>query len=186
MVRCWLSCVGRGHAQSHPAAKIAQVPQRELHTSLEKAPTPLLVPRGATARPQPGDKAQGLLRREQDSERLCSLGCFSTGPTLPPRRERGLKAIPAREGPRQPLVSPAGPGPAPHGAERGERGGWRRQRRAAGWEDEASPAPAHAPGGVALRHMLLNCFGRVLQKSSEVGRGKPGAALPAAGEAAWL
>lgn len=43
----------------------------------------------------------------------------------------------------------------------------------------------HAPGGVALRHMLLNCFGSVLQKSSEVGRGEPGAALPVAGEVVW-
>lgn len=57
---------------------------------------------------------------------------------------------------------------------------------AAGREDTASPAPGHAPGGVALRHMVLNCFGSVLQKSSEVGRGEPGAALLEAGEAAWL
>lgn len=53
-------------------------------------------------------------------------------------------------------------------------------------EDKASPAPGHAPGGVALRHMLLNCFGSVLQKSSEVGSGEPGAALLEVGEAAWL
>lgn len=57
---------------------------------------------------------------------------------------------------------------------------------AAGWEKKAGPAPGHAPGGVALRHMLLNCFGSVLQKSSEVGRGEPGAALLEVGEAAWL
>lgn len=49
-----------------------------------------------------------------------------------------------------------------------------------------SQPPGHAPGGVALRHMLLNCFGSVLQKSSEVGRGEPGAALLEAGEATWL
>lgn len=55
-----------------------------------------------------------------------------------------------------------------------------------GQEDKAGPAPGHAPGGVALRHMLLNCFGSVLQKSSEVGSGEPGAALLEVGEAAWL
>lgn len=69
---------------------------------------------------------------------------------------------------------------------RGKALGQRGLCGAVGQEDKASSVPGHAPGGVALRHMLLNCFGSVLQKSSEVGRGEPGAALLEVGEAAWL
>lgn len=57
---------------------------------------------------------------------------------------------------------------------------------AAGREAVAGAVPGHAPGGVALRHKLLNCFGSVLQKSSEVGRGEPGVALLEVAEAVWL
>lgn len=57
---------------------------------------------------------------------------------------------------------------------------------AAGWEAVAGAFPGYVPGGVALRHKLLNCFGSVLQKSSEVGRGEPGVALLEVAEAVWL
>lgn len=50
----------------------------------------------------------------------------------------------------------------------------------------AFPWPCiYRPGGVGLRHMLLNCLGSVLQKSSEVGRGESGVPL-GAGVSAWL
>lgn len=55
-----------------------------------------------------------------------------------------------------------------------------------GCKDKAHPALENKPGEVALRHMLLNCFGSVLQKSSEVGRGEPGAVLLEVEDAAWL
>lgn len=111
------------------------------------------------------------------------------GQTLPSPRQQGAQA---RSHPRS-----QGTSAAPHlphrihpcpteSRARGRRLGQQGLHGAAGWEEKAGPAPGHAPGGVALRHMLLNCFGSVLQKSSEVGRGEPGAALLEVGEAAWL
>lgn len=69
----------------------------------------------------------------------------------------------------------------PHG-EQGKRKG----SGAAGREATASAVPGHVPGGVALRHKLLNCFGSVLLKSSEVGRGEAGVVLLEVAEAVWL
>lgn len=69
----------------------------------------------------------------------------------------------------------------PHG-EQGKRKG----SGAAGQEGVAGAVSGHIPGGVALRHKLLNCLGSVLQKSSEVGRGEPGVAVLEVAEAVWL